>query len=140
MTFPSFYFETRFSVQLQGIDWPEAFAIVTACATTGEIWSHEASADATTRLLAAIRQANLWHCPVTGFSPAGSHHEPGWAIACSLEDACLLGQKFRQHAIYYVRGDELTVCLCENTFSEVTVGHFRERIVPRGDDGTLSRE
>lgn len=129
MTFPSFYFETMFSVESLGFDWPEAFAIITGFATTGQKWSDAENSDASTRLLATIREKHLWHRPVTGFSPDGSHREPGWAVHCSLPDACGLGQCFRQHAIYYIRGDELTVCLCDDTSSEMKVGHFRERII-----------
>lgn len=132
MTFPPFYFETMFAVDSKDIVWPAEFAIITAFATTGEKWSDADNAAANARLLEMIRAQQPWHVPVTGFSPQDNHREPGWAVSCSLWDACRMGQQFRQHAIYFVRGDELTVCLCDDVMSETSVGPFRERVVSSG--------
>ena len=121
------YFETLFSVD--GVpDWPAAFAIITAHATTGEVWSAEDNRDADARLLNALHQRGCWHCRITGYSPRTGHAEPGWAVALGFEEACDLGQQFRQDAIYYVQGDDLFVSHCDSRRTWLPVGVFHERL------------
>jgi hypothetical protein len=46
----------------------------------------------------------------------------------SYEEDCKLGLQFKQDAIYYVKGDVLSVSYCDDRRRLVTVGGFRERV------------
>ena len=129
MTFPSFYFETQFAVGRENIKWPLEFAVITAYAPTGQRWSDEANTAANDRLLADICELGIWHEPVAGFSPTTDHKEPGWAVELPIDTSRALGLKYLQHAIYFVRGDQLSVHICDNCHAESIVGTFRDRIV-----------
>jgi hypothetical protein len=45
-----------------------------------------------------------------------------------FDDACDLGLRFRQDAIFHVSGDHLSVTYCDERRALVPVGLFRERI------------
>jgi hypothetical protein len=127
MMHPS-YFETRFRVGALPDTWPEAFAIVTAYATTGERWSDAANASANRHLVDRVVRSGLWHWPITGYSPTTGHAEPGWGIELDWESACGWGGDFLQDAIYFVAGDELFVSHCDTSRGLISVGPFRERL------------
>ncbi len=126
------YFETHFE-QLSAFDeWPKNFAIVTAYATTGEVWT-----DAENKLAGQLLETNLanqqvWIHRLTGYSPKSGHAEPGWAAEISFESAVDLGKRFRQDAIYYVSQDTLFVILCRHPHLPVFVDSFRKRLRIRG--------
>ena len=120
------YFETRFRTPERVPSWPEAFAIITAYATTGESWSDSENLDADLRLQAEL--VGVWHERITGYSPTTGHAEPGWAVDLAFEDACDLGDRFRQDAIYWVRSGELFVSRCDDRRALVRVGSFPERL------------
>jgi len=124
------YFETLFAVDVVP-DWPEAFAVITAHATTGEVWSDEDNREADARLEAELRRRGGWYWRITGYSPHTGHAEPGWAAALDFGEACDLGQQFRQDALYYVRGDELYVSHCDGRRQWIRVGDFRGRLRDR---------
>jgi hypothetical protein len=123
------YFETKFECAEKWTDWPEAFAIITAYATTGEKWPHARNQAADKLLEAHLREQDLWVRRVTGFSPATGHREPGWAVALNLKAACEIGLRFRQEAIFYVAGDALGVSFCDSRCALVHVGSFRGRLI-----------
>ena len=50
---------------------------------------------------------------VTGRSPTGDHAEPSWAAELPFDEACDLGLKFKQTAIYHVCDDQLSVSYCD---------------------------
>lgn len=129
MTFPPFYFETLFAVDRTDINWPTEFSIITGYAPTGRNWSDDANQAANEWLPADIRETGIWDEPVTGFSPTTDHKEPGWAVELPVGASRALGSKYLQHAIYFVRGDQLSVCLCDDSHTESIVGTFRNRIV-----------
>jgi hypothetical protein len=122
------YLETRFEVEIEPAYWPDKFAIVTAFATTGEVWTDEENTDADRRLRGELIARNLMHFRVTGCSPDDTHREPGWAVVIGFDEARDLGRRYRQDAIYYVRGNELHVTHCESGAECVRVGCFRERV------------
>lgn len=122
------YFETHFETPVADERWPEAFAIVSACATTGETWSDDENRAADTRLADELRARGVWMRRLTGYSPRTCHAEPGWAAALAFDAACELGQAFRQDAIYYVEGDDLFVSHCDARRRREPVGPFRERL------------
>lgn len=122
------YFETLFAVAAPPSDWPAAFAIITAYATTGEEWNEEENRAADARLEMVLRERGVWMQRITGYSPRTGHAEPGWAVAVSFDSACDLGRQFRQDAIYYVEGDALFVSYCDTRCQLEPVGPFRVRV------------
>jgi hypothetical protein len=90
------YFETCFRLHGPAPEWPDAFAIVSAWATTEESWSRERSQAADAALEIEVRNRSTWVVRITGFSPTTSHIEPSWAAALSLDEACDLGLSFLQ--------------------------------------------
>lgn len=122
------YLETRFRQELAFSDWPEKFAIITAFATTGETWTAEQNETADQALESELRGNCQWHKRLTGYSPETGHAEPGWAVEMVLSDACDLGLRYLQDAIYFVSGDELRVILCGEPREHFLIGSFRERL------------
>ena len=126
------YFETCFRQEESFSDWPDEFAIITAYATTGETWTDEQNEAADRALEADLRKTGKWMRRLTGYSPTTGHGEPGWAVEIGLQDACEIGLRYQQHAIYFVSGDDLRVTLCDDQRELVAVGAFRERVGPVG--------
>ncbi len=122
------YFETHFSLKIPFSEWPEEFAILTAHATTGETWTAEENEVADRALEAELRETGRWIQRLTGYSPTSGHAEPGWAVKMPWDEACDLGLRFKQDAIYTVKGDELSVTLCDHRRGLVPVGGFRARV------------
>ena len=127
---PPAYLETRF-ITHDGLEgWPERFVILTAYATTGETWTDGQNEAADRKLEAELRGTGRWLRRITGYSPTAPHHEPGWAVAMEWEEACDVGMRFLQDAIYVIRGDALAVTYCDERRALVPVGSFLERLTP----------
>lgn len=94
------------------VEWPPSFVIITAFATTGEVWADKENREADFRMKAALEERGVWHWRLTGYSPETGHAEPGWAVELGLEEGLKVGRRFLQDAIYHVEGDRLTVVLC----------------------------
>ena len=125
------YFRTHFRTEEPTDDWPGEFAIITACATTGECWPAERTAEAEARLQDELKRRGAWHRRITGFDPEGSHAEAGWATGLSFQEACRLGEQFLQHAIYFVSHDLLSVSECKDGRRQlVPVGRFSLKVEP----------
>ena len=124
------YFETHFTAADDPLDWPEQFAIITAYATTGEVWTNQQNEAADQALEAELRSTGRWMRRITGYSPhpTTQHREPGWAVAMDWQDACDLGARFLQDAIYVVQADALAVTLCDHRRDLLPVGTFRQRL------------
>ena len=122
------YFGTHFRLEAPISDWPSVFAIITAYATTGETWTPEENEAADRALEADLRKTGCWVQRLTGYSPTSGHAEPGWAVKMPWEEACDIGLRFKQDAIYTVDGDELSVTLCDHRRGLVPVGGFRARV------------
>ncbi|MEX2527515.1 MAG: DUF3293 domain-containing protein [Gemmatimonadota bacterium] len=128
-------------------NWPPSFVIITAFATTGEVWSQEKNREADARMKAILDHRAVWHRRLTGYSPETGHAEPGWAAELSLDEGLDLGRRFLQDAIYHVVGDGLTVVLCrlegagqeEGQVRRVEMGSFRERLTPAGGSSDPGR-
>ncbi len=69
-----------------------------------------------------------WLVRITGFSPSTGHAEPGWAFAMPFDAACDLGLRYKQDAIYHIKGDALYVSFCDVRRKPVTAGEFRSRL------------
>ncbi len=78
---PDVYFQTRFCSSTPVLQWPKAFAIITAWPTTGEIWSEEEIQIQAKRLQEVLEQREAWRVELTGYSPEDGHAEPGWVSA-----------------------------------------------------------
>jgi hypothetical protein len=124
------YFETRFRSKGLAVPWPESFAIVSACATTGSIWSEDRNASADEALRVALQEGGCWLHRVVGYSPLTAHAEPSWAIEIGLVDACKLGERFLQDAIYWVEHDRLFVLRCQSPEERYFVDRFSRRLDP----------
>jgi hypothetical protein len=123
------YFETRFKLEGHHPSWPSEFAILTAYETTGEHWSAQRNSDADKELESFLKAARVWLLRITGYSPITNHCEPGWAVALPFHAACDIGLRFKQDAIYFVKGDELTVTYCDpSQRAPVPAGSFRQRL------------
>lgn len=125
------YFQVRFRAPRHAEPWPPRFVILTAYATTGTSWTEEENADADRKLEETLR-ARVGEGEsvqrITGFSPTTGHAEPGWAAPLPFEEACDLGARFLQDALYVVREDRLFVSHCDERRALEPVGFFRERL------------
>ncbi len=128
------YFTTRFHTEAAVPAWPAEFVILSACATTGETWSAERTAQADRALESELRERSTWVVRITGSSPSGDHAEPSWAAILPLPDALDVGRRFLQDALYIVRGDALSVTRCSDDAPLVHVGSFAAHLdQPRAD-------
>lgn len=126
--FYSAYFETVFYYDDFPVDWPESFAIISACAPPEEKWTSEETQQAD----AALQQAlSLYlHHRVTGCSRDFTHQEPSWAVACSYAEALRIGKNYRQDAIFWVTHGQIYVAHCVPNATYVPVDPWSERRVP----------
>lgn len=122
------YFETHFEQHEPCQEWPKRFAIITAFATTGERWSEEKNRKADRALESELRNKAKWMRRLTGYSPSNGHAEPGWAVEVDLKEACDIGRRYHQDAIYYVENDRLSVSFCDGRSGLVEVGTFSSRV------------
>ena len=87
---------------------------------------HNEAADR--RLEVELRGLGVWAHRVTGYAPDTGHAEPSWAVAVGFQEACDLGLRFLQDAIYFVQGDLLCLSHCDERRGLVDVGQFPERL------------
>ena len=122
------YLETQFICDGGDPDWPPVFAIITAYATTGETWAEEQNEAADQALKAELGSTGRWLWRVTGYTPTTTHREPGWAVAMDRDEACDVGARFLQDAIYVINRNALAVTYCVERRGLVHVGSFQERV------------
>ena len=129
MTDPrAWYYRVRFRVESSPVELPQEFVIVTGYATTGERWTDAENAQADARLAREIAAAGWWHLRITGYSIDTGHCEPGWAVQVSADEGQELGLRFRQDAIYVVRGNTLVVRYCATGNEDAVSEHFDELV------------
>ncbi len=134
------YFKTRFRVERDVSAWPEGFAIISAFATTGQQWTDAENDAADRRLENELRYAGIWYARITGFSPETGHAEPSWAVEMGFQEACGIGERYRQDAIYYVEGDALYVSYCNAHRALIPVDSFRSRIDKPDTNGIRTKD
>ena len=122
------YFDTRFLVADSAEAWPQAFAIISAYATTGEEWPLAKNQAADQELELELQRRSPWLRRLTGYSPNSGHAEPSWAAAIPLAEACDIGLRFLQDAVYYVADGRLSVSYCDDRRGLVPVDDFRSRL------------
>ena len=133
------YFETRFEVDDSDASWPTEFVILSAHAATGETWTPFENEQAHFELEKSLRGVGVWVRSITGYSPGTGHAELSWATVLPLDEARLLGRRFRQDAIFHVRGNQLSVTRCRAGSPLVPVGGFRERLDGVAREGGFGR-
>jgi hypothetical protein len=131
------YLETRFRTPRPVTDWPRVFVVISACATTGEVWPPERNEAADRALEASLRVCGGWLRRIVGYSPDSGHAEPSWAVDVSVEEGRALGRRFLQDAIFHVEADDLSVVHCEGPGAFVVIGSFRDRLDSEGDKGAV---
>ena len=125
---PPFYRQTRFKPDDLPTSLPCTFAIITAFATTGETWTDSENQAANAALRAELDSMDRLLGSLTGYSPDTGHAEPGFAASLPFDEACDLGLKFKQDAIYYVESGILHVSYCDHRRRLEPVGTFLERL------------
>jgi hypothetical protein len=125
---PPFYYQTRFQPDALPSPLPDTFAIITACATTGETWTDSENEAANAALWAELDSMDRLLGSLTGYSPDTGHAEPGFAASLPFEAACDLGLKFKQDAIYYVDSGTLHVSYCDHRRRLEQVAAFLDRL------------
>ena len=110
------YHETIFVVKQppQG-DWPDRFAVITACNphSAGERAEDQS---ATIHLRKHLSRMRFNKHPVVGTSPDWSHQEAGFAVwGLTLEQALEIGRNYRQNGIFWIEHGRLEVVSCENS-------------------------
>ena len=124
------YFDTRFKLGLPLSELPESFAIITAHATTGEVWTAEDNLNASEALRDELERGGKLVGTITGYSPITQHAEPGYAATLEFEEACNVGIQFKQDAIYYVSSGTLFVSHCDHRRGLKPITQFSKRADP----------
>lgn len=122
------YFDTRFKLGLPLTELPDSFAIITAHATSGEVWTAEDNKAASEALRAELERGGQLIGTITGYSPVTNHAEPGYAAALKFEEACKIGARFKQDAIYYVGSGTLFVSHCDHRRNLKPITQFSKRV------------
>jgi hypothetical protein len=106
-------------------DWPADFAIITAYDPDGVPTTAELNLAADESLEAELRAAGHRLHRITGASADGVHLEPGWGVPIGLPGAVEYGRRYRQLAVFYVRGGELSLVDCADGSAEDLGRPFR---------------
>ena len=122
------YFETRFRTEEMFESWPDDFSIITAYATTGEIWSDGLNISQDRRLEGELSRLTAEPRRIIGYSPSSGHAEPGWAVEINLSEALRIGRNFRQDAIYQIRSGDIWVISCSKPNDAFFVDRFLSRL------------
>jgi hypothetical protein len=122
------YFDTRFKLGLPLAELPDSFAIITAHATTGEVWTPEDNNAANETLRAELEIGGRLLGTITGYSPLTQHAESGYAAALEFEEACKIGARFKQDAIYFVSSGTLFVSHCDHRRNLKPITQFSVRV------------
>ena len=128
------YLQTVFLVKrAAAVDWPDTFAVITACNPLGQIADEEANRSTTARLKKTIGRLGLKRCRLTGMSADKKHREASFAIwGCDLAVALELGKQFSQDAIFWIEAGRLDVVSC-STGTRQHVGLWSERLQTSAD-------
>ena len=106
-------------------DWPTDFAIITAYDPDGLPTTGDLNLAADESLEAELRAAGHRLHRITGGSADGVHLEPGWGVSIGLPGAVEYGRRYRQLAVFYVRGGGVCLVDCADGSSEDLGRSFR---------------
>ena len=121
------YFETVFLKLEQTDEFPESFAIVTACNPMDQIFSQADNGKRNQNLLDILNSHGQYVGAIIGSSPDLTHQEPSLIMHASRSEALDLGIRFGQRAIFWVSKDLLEIIECASGESH-PAGSFRKRI------------
>lgn len=124
------YFQTKFELPIKPTQYPKQCAIITAYNPMNQLLSDYENTTRNKILAEELQQKYDWVYQINGFDEATDHKENGFMFNCnSLYEACKLGEKYSQDAIYYVLDNILYVSKCaKNQRKLVKVGDFLSRI------------
>ena len=128
------YLKTVFVAKQPAPDnWPDGFAVITACNPLGQRLDEKSNKSATVRLRKTISRLGLKRHRVTGMSADMKHREPGFAVwGCGLATALDLGRQFNQDAIFWAEEGRLDVVSCA-TGERQHVGLWSQRLQTSAD-------
>jgi len=106
-------------------DWPADFAIITAYDPDGQPTTAEQNLAADLALEADLRAAGYRLHRITGGSADGVHLEPGWGVPIGLPGAVEFGRRYRQVAIFTVKGGAVSLVDCADGSAEDLGRDFR---------------
>ena len=123
----SAYLDTVFDVDHQA-QLPQEFVIITAYNPRGRAAPPSRNQHQDQTLRAVLINRGATPLRVTGRNVDGSHQEPGWAVALSVQVGLEIGRMFKQEAIYSVSHDELTLHACTHEQTD-PVGSWNARVI-----------
>ncbi|AJC49097.1 DUF3293 domain-containing protein [Allofrancisella guangzhouensis] len=129
---PDWYFTTKFELPIIPEYYPSKFAIITAFNPMNQELSLKENTLRNKVLENELKQNFNWIYQINGFDCTGhGHKENGFMFEItSIDDACDLGLKFSQDAIYYVKNLKIYVVKCAiDQRKAIEVGDFLSRIV-----------
>jgi hypothetical protein len=106
-------------------DWPADFAIITAYDPDGLPTTAEQNLAADLTLEADLRAAGYRLHRITGGSADGVHLEPGWGVPIGLPGAVEFGRRYRQVAVFTVKGGAVSLVDCAAGSAEDLGRDFR---------------
>jgi hypothetical protein len=121
------YFETVF-LECEAVDeFPESFAIVTACNPMDQILSQAENGKRNQQLLDILNSRGQYVGTIIGSSQDLTHQEPSLIVRASRAESLELGISFEQSAIFWVSKDLLEIMECSSG-NRHPIGSFRKRI------------
>ena len=102
--------------------------IITAYPTTGETWDPSKIEEADQKIEEELKFRKTWIIRIEGYSPETGHAEPGWGTTMPIDEACEIGLRYRQDAIFHVKNDLLSVTYCDERRELVNIGSFEVRL------------
>lgn len=124
------YFKTIFEIPLKPNQYPRQFAIITAHNPFNKLLNTQENIARNHILKNDLKRNYGWVYEINGFDEQTNHKENGFMFdAKSLDEACHLGLKYSQDAIYYVIDDILYVSKSDiENRKLIEVGEFLIRI------------
>ncbi|MED7818455.1 MULTISPECIES: DUF3293 domain-containing protein [unclassified Francisella] len=125
------YFQTKFEIPIKPEQYPNQFAIITAYNPKNQLLSDYQNNVRNKILEEELKHKYDWVYKINGFDETTDHKENGFMFNCNtLYEACKLGEKYSQDAIYYVSDNILFVSKCSPKERKlVQVGDFLSRII-----------
>ena len=121
------YFETVFLTCESSEEFPESFAIVTACNPMDKILTQDENDERNRQLLDILHSRGQYVASIIGSSRDLEHQEPSLIVRASRAESLELGIRFEQRAIFWVSKDLLEIMECSSG-KRFPVGSFRKRI------------
>ncbi|QIV96054.1 uncharacterized protein DUF3293 [Allofrancisella inopinata] len=128
---PDWYFNTKFELPVVPEYYPPKFAIITAFNPMNQELNLKKNLSRNKVLEIELRQSYDWVYQINGFDEKTGHKEDGFMFeAISIDEACNLGLKYFQDAIYYIENLKMYVVKCAiGQRKVIEVGDFLSRIV-----------